>query len=220
MPGSASEIPAKEKILSCAAKMFAEKGFTETSIRELATAVGLKGSSIYNHFPSKNTILEHMLEDYFLYNTDVFNSKDIVKILTDNPTTDGILSCLQLSFPPDRQEYFQKVLFVILQEQLRNPIVRGYTSDHMVLRTEKALASIISVLIELGYLRTDTDNDYWIKTTSCIFYSFATRMMLGIGDTSPDFSGRGMAEMLRYTFDLMFEKYGTEKTSQKRDNGS
>jgi AcrR family transcriptional regulator len=195
----------KQRILVSAANLFAEKGFTETTIRELADSVGLKPASLYNHFPSKNAILEFMLEDYSKDNTDVFGNRNIHCILRENPSTDGVVTCLQLSFPSDRQEYYLKVLCVLLQEQLRNPVVRGYMREHFILRAERNVKSVIEALKELGVLRRDTDPDYWIKICSSLFYSFSLRMMLGIGDNAPDFNGMGMVKMLRHTFDLMFE---------------
>ena len=201
-----NENTTKQKILACAAALFAEKGFTETTTRELAEAVGIKAASLYNHFPSKTAILEHMLEDYRTNNTDIFEDRDVSQILRENPTSEGILTCLQTAFPPDRAEYFLKVLCVLLQEQFRNPIVRCYMSDHFILRSELNAKTIIGVLKELGVIRQDTDPDYWAKASSSLFYSFATRMMLGIGDNSPDFTGMGMAEMLKHTFNIMFEK--------------
>jgi AcrR family transcriptional regulator len=201
----------KQKILACAAILFAEKGFTETTTRELAEAVGIKAASLYNHFPSKTAILEHMLEDYRIYNTDIFKDKNISQILRENPTSDGILTCLQTSFPPDRAEYFLKVLCVLLQEQLRNPIVGSYMSEQFILRSERNARIIIEVLKELGVIRQDADPDFWVKASSSLFYFFATRMMLGIGDKAPGFKGMGIAEMLKHMFDMMLEKCGTAK---------
>lgn len=50
----------KEKILSTAAKLFHEKGFSATSVRELASAVGIEAASLYNHMASKQDLLEHL----------------------------------------------------------------------------------------------------------------------------------------------------------------
>jgi len=202
----------KQRILDSAAELFSEKGFTETPIRELARAAGLKNpASLYHHFPSKNAILEYMLEEYWKYNTDVFKDKNITQILTDNPNSDGVLACLQTSFPTDRAEFFLKVLCVLLQEQLRDPLARSYMCERLILRSERNTRRIIEELKEIGAIRQDTDPDYWAKVASSLFYAFASRAMLGIGDSSPGFTGMKMADLLRNTYDLMFEKCGTAK---------
>ena len=206
MQNDSNEVTTKQRILDCAAVLFAEKGFTETSIRELAMAVGVNGSSIYSHFPSKGTILEQMLEDYYSFNTNSIKNEDVYNILRENPTTDGILKCLQISFPAGRLKYYQTILCVLLQEQFRNPIVRDYMTEHLIWQAEKKISRIVEVLKELGIFRKDSDCDYWMKINSSLLYTFASRMLLGIGDRSPDFAGMDMAGMLKFTLDLMFEK--------------
>lgn len=52
----------KERIFETAVKFFASKGFHGSSIRDIAKEVGIKESSIYNHFASKNNILDTILE--------------------------------------------------------------------------------------------------------------------------------------------------------------
>ncbi|MEQ1636105.1 MAG: TetR/AcrR family transcriptional regulator [Methylococcales bacterium] len=46
----------KEKILSKAIVLFAEKGYSGLSMRMLATAVQMSVAAIYHHFPDKNTL--------------------------------------------------------------------------------------------------------------------------------------------------------------------
>jgi len=216
MSSGINENSVKFRILSCAVDLFAKKGYTETTIRELADASGMKGSSIYNHFESKNAILECILQDYSTYNTDVFQKRNIMEILRDDPTSDGILKCMQLSFPPERQKYYLKVLCVLLQEQLRNPTVRNYICEHVILRAEVNSKAILHALMKLEIIRYDTDVDFWIKIVSSLLYAFATRSMLGIGDATPDFVGKGMVELLKSTYDLMFETCGVKKAAKLR----
>ena len=207
----------KQRILDRAATLFAEKGFSETTIRELAEAAGFKNSaSLYYHFPSKNAILEYMLEDYIMYNNGIFRDKNISEILKKDPTTTGIIACLQTSFPPDKAEYYLKVLAVLMQEQFRNPIVCDFMTNHFILRSERNIKAVISELKELGIISRDCDYDYWVKITSGLFHTFSIRRMLGIGDNSPDFTGMGMTEMLKSTFEMMFEKCGVKKTECAR----
>jgi len=46
----------KEKILSKAIALFAEKGYSGLSMRQLATAINISVAAIYHHFPDKNTL--------------------------------------------------------------------------------------------------------------------------------------------------------------------
>ena len=48
----------KNLILKKAAAMFREKGFSATSMRDLAETIGIEAASLYNHIRSKNEILE------------------------------------------------------------------------------------------------------------------------------------------------------------------
>ncbi|MCL2045685.1 MAG: TetR/AcrR family transcriptional regulator [Oscillospiraceae bacterium] len=201
----------KQRILECAASIFAKKGFADTSVRELAIAAGLKNpASLYHHFPSKNAILEEMMEEYAVDNTDIFEMRNIDGILLEKPNADGILACLQTAFPADKIAYYMNVLCVMLQEQLRNPNVGRYISDQLVLRAEINFGKIIDALIKLEIIDDNIDSDYWSKIVSSLFYTFALRMMLGIGDNQPEFTGKGMEGLLRESFNLMLELHGTK----------
>lgn len=47
----------KEEIRRVAARMFFAKGYAATSMRDLASAVGIKQSALYHHYPSKLDLL-------------------------------------------------------------------------------------------------------------------------------------------------------------------
>lgn len=51
----------KQKILDKALYLFSLKGFDSTSMDEIAKEVGIKASSIYNHFSNKQAILESLI---------------------------------------------------------------------------------------------------------------------------------------------------------------
>ncbi|WP_042461389.1 TetR/AcrR family transcriptional regulator [Neobacillus dielmonensis] len=48
----------KYKILETAIELFSRKGFSAVSVRDLTKEVGIKESALYNHFKSKDQILE------------------------------------------------------------------------------------------------------------------------------------------------------------------
>jgi AcrR family transcriptional regulator len=49
-------VTSKEKILNAAIILFAEKGYTGLSMRQLACAVDMSVAAIYHHFPDKNAL--------------------------------------------------------------------------------------------------------------------------------------------------------------------
>ncbi len=53
----APDAPQGERILAVAAGMFRRQGYAATSVRELASALGLQSASLYYHIPNKEGIL-------------------------------------------------------------------------------------------------------------------------------------------------------------------
>lgn len=51
----------KEKILYEALTLFSEKGYKGTSVKDIADAVGIKDSSLYKHYKSKQEILDMIM---------------------------------------------------------------------------------------------------------------------------------------------------------------
>jgi len=63
-PSPFASLPTREKILTAAAELFAGKGFYAVSVREISRAVGIKESSLYNHFKNKEHLLEEILHNF------------------------------------------------------------------------------------------------------------------------------------------------------------
>ncbi len=59
--GSRSD-QSRDYILSAAAKLFRDQGFTATTLRQIAAAANMKAGSIYYHFSSKEQILDEILD--------------------------------------------------------------------------------------------------------------------------------------------------------------
>lgn len=54
----------KNKILDASIDLFSEYGYDGVSIRRIASEVGIRESSIYNHYPNKQSILKAILDYY------------------------------------------------------------------------------------------------------------------------------------------------------------
>ena len=54
----------REKILLEALNLFSVKGYDPVSVRDIAKAVGIKESSLYNHFKNKQDIFDSLIKEY------------------------------------------------------------------------------------------------------------------------------------------------------------
>ena len=54
----------RERILLAALELFSRRGYDAVSVRDIARAVGIKESSLYNHFVNKQAIFDSILQEY------------------------------------------------------------------------------------------------------------------------------------------------------------
>lgn len=85
-PGSA-----KEKLLITAAKLFNQKGYERTTVRDLATAVGIQSGSIFHHFKTKEEILKAVMMETIIYNT----AKMRLKLEESDTAKDEVLALIR-----------------------------------------------------------------------------------------------------------------------------
>jgi AcrR family transcriptional regulator len=82
----------KEQIIDAAAKLFKEKGYNASSMRDLAQTMGMEASSLYSHIKSKEEILESIcfgMADKFLtaikeVNDIYFNAEEKLRMAIRN----------------------------------------------------------------------------------------------------------------------------------------
>jgi AcrR family transcriptional regulator len=53
------------RIRSVAAELFAERGYGETSLREIAERLGITKAALYYHYPSKERLLQAIVQPFF-----------------------------------------------------------------------------------------------------------------------------------------------------------
>ncbi len=71
----------RRDILDRALELFATHGFTGSSMRDIARAVGVRESALYHHFPNKNAILTTVLEESGPGAVNGLMTGDLVRII-------------------------------------------------------------------------------------------------------------------------------------------
>jgi AcrR family transcriptional regulator len=59
-----TEVNRREELLAIAGRLFAERGFRNTTVRDIADAAGILSGSLYHHFDSKESIVHELLDTF------------------------------------------------------------------------------------------------------------------------------------------------------------
>ncbi len=54
----------RDELLAIAARLFAERGFKNTTVRDIADAAGILSGSLYHHFDSKEAMVDELLDSF------------------------------------------------------------------------------------------------------------------------------------------------------------
>lgn len=139
----------KERILLSAIHLFAEKGYSEANMKEIAAQVGIRASSIYNHFSSKEEIIEDILAMYGqLLDRGTPDKNEIDRMVRDE-APETILRRMFFSFS---DEIYFKILKIIFHEQFRMEAVQNFVIKRLYQDAEERLKYTIDKLIEAGKL--------------------------------------------------------------------
>jgi TetR/AcrR family transcriptional regulator, biofilm operon repressor len=120
----------KHKILDAAIDLFATRGYHESSMRSIASAVGIKAASLYSHFKSKESILAAILAEYKAELTKLRISDSRLAEIVQAYSPQTILvegfKTIRKGVSGPRTEKIMRVLF---NEMFKNPIVAEFGLD-------------------------------------------------------------------------------------------
>jgi len=119
----------REKILNESLDLFAAKGYHGTSMREIAKAVGIKGSSIYNHFRGKEDIFSELFNYLAPLNLKAEKFEAKFKSAELNPIE--ILNYFAEVVIGEMQDQKKVKLLQIMLKENNNPVVKKRLQSRM-----------------------------------------------------------------------------------------
>lgn len=148
-PKNADGQRTRQAILDAALDLFAEKGFFGTSLRDVAKAVGVRESALYNYFAGKDALFDALLAAH------QHSKAERWAPLADGPVTDGrallerlALSTLDDFVLPREQKFFR----ILMSDGIRLAKVGRISLERMGQGRER-LHDIMRRLIDEGWLR-------------------------------------------------------------------
>lgn len=144
----------KEKIIVVSIQEFATKGYDNTSIRKIAEIVGIKGSSIYNHFNSKEEILEEIFKYYrknFYQGEMVFdiNKGHIKENSIPAMLKQGLYSVVATLKKPE----ITNILNIIIKEQFKNQKIREFFWEEFIQKPRSFMENFLVELMEKSLIK-------------------------------------------------------------------
>jgi len=137
----------KDRILSKSLDLFANKGFSDTSVRDIAKAVGLQPGALYNHFKSKDDILSTLLEELM--------QSAIVKIFEDKEPNElakrgkSLLTNIATTFKLLSFDSKNEALFkLLMQEMYKNERIRELYLEYFYQQNIKKLSSALFMMMQ------------------------------------------------------------------------
>jgi AcrR family transcriptional regulator len=97
----------REELLRIAARLFAERGFRNTTVRDIADAAGILSGSLYHHFDSKESMVDEILQTF---QRELFAAYDEI-LASDLPARQKIEAAVRLSFEAIDQHHAEVAIF-------------------------------------------------------------------------------------------------------------
>lgn len=166
----------RDLIINSAIDIFSEKGYMETNMKEIAARSGIKASAIYNHFSSKEDILNTILDEYF----DVIKQSTVpaeeVTGLIGELDTKSILNKMFFLFKPEQAERYTKILKIITHEQFREERATRFVRDVMFKHNEEYVTNVLDTLADAGKIKP-VNTKVFAKILISLTISSSTEMM-------------------------------------------
>lgn len=165
----------REKILSESLDLFSKKGYHGTSMREIAKAVGIKGSSIYNHFSGK----EEIFSELFNYLAPNLNSGEIkARFMALDPLE--VLNYFGRVVINEMQNQKKVKLLKIMLKENNNPVVKKRLQNRMGNNIESVI-NFFTRLQQQGKIKGDLDPEFTANEfVSALIYYRMRYLLFGL----------------------------------------
>lgn len=159
----------REKILHEALNLFSAKGYDPVSVREIAYAVGIKESSLYNHFKNKQDIFDSIIDEYSNRWEEIFSQIDLTgedkQIVVDERTVNMYKAMTNETFTAISAILFDYYMTDEINVKLRKLLtIEQYRNERLSALFRKVSfdeslefqAALFAQLMEVGcFIKTD-----------------------------------------------------------------
>jgi len=168
----------KDRILEASIELFSNRGFYGVSIRDIAKAVGIKESSIYNHFKSKEEILDTIFDQFQTAMEQTIPSEEALEKALGGLSAEDFWKTGLMNFVGKTQtQRMEDISKIILYEMFRNPRARDLAISELFTRQQDVVRRVFVLMKERGLI-ADVDVDALATAYSYTMLSLQLEMSL------------------------------------------
>lgn len=133
----------RKELLNKSFELFAEKGYSSVTMREIASGIGVSTGTLYHYFPSKESLFEQLIE-YLSYE----DTKEEELAQLGNPPTLGERIQEMMNYLAKNEDYIIKSLLIIFdfcQNKNRQDIENNQALQQAGKRYEEAVCCYLGV---------------------------------------------------------------------------
>jgi TetR/AcrR family transcriptional regulator, cholesterol catabolism regulator len=97
----------RDELLGIAARLFAERGFKNTTVRDIADAAGILSGSLYHHFDSKEAMVDELLDSF---QKELWQQYDAIES-SDRTPREKLEAVVRASFDAIDQHHSEVAIF-------------------------------------------------------------------------------------------------------------
>lgn len=194
-----TEMSPKEKLLFAALDLFSQKGYSATSVDEIAESIGIKGPNIYKYFKGKEGILKELtsLADRAYmkgmgFDDNIVNSINSVEDLRE-------YSIRQIRFTVEN-DTIRKLRKMCTIEQFRDEKIGEQATVHQVRNISEFFAKVFDHLMKCGLIKKADPK------LLALDYASPTSILIQLCDRDYDNKERYIELMIRH-IDFFIETY-------------
>lgn len=202
----------KEKIFEISLDLFSKNGFNAVSVREIARKVGIRESSIYNHYKNKEAILDAII-DYFITEIYQDNLPDKDELIDQGPEIFLELGAKmfieQISTPK-----MEKIWRLVSIEVYHNEKIRNIFKKSLLEEPINDWEVTFTKMIEKGLIKPFNPRTLAYEYFSFAIYLFFEYFVLRYDEDFNSFMDSALEKMNNHS-KFMLEAIRTQKDGEK-----
>ncbi len=181
---------ARERILDSGLHLFAEKGFTGATTKEISANAGVNEVTLFRHFGSKKALFASIIQE----RSRLGEIEDRMSVDTDVPVDDlfernakAVLAALKAN---------RHLSMMMLGDAWRMPDMQGMTSDLGMEKSVDLLAGLMAELMAAGKAREMDPRVAARALIGMVQSYYVTRHLLGRKEPGPEEDERVISEFV------------------------